>query len=61
MSYMNGVSMLDKMLDRSSQEVSNTAFDLPENEPGMKPQHHDGPARIDNKVDGKVVKSPEDS
>jgi hypothetical protein len=61
MSYMNGVSMLDEMLVTASQEVPDSAFDLPENKPGMKPQHHDGPVRIDNKVDGKVVKSPEDS
>ena len=59
MSYMNGVSMLDEMLDRASQEVANAAFDLPENRPGMKPQYHDDSEWVDNEVDGKVVKPHE--
>jgi hypothetical protein len=60
MSFMNRVSMLDEMLDRSSQEVPGSAFDLSENKPGMKLQDHEVPALVDNK-DGKLARTPVDS
>jgi hypothetical protein len=57
---MNRTSVLDEMLDRMSHHEPNTASDLPKNEHGEKVQHHDSPVRVDDKVDGKVIKSPVD-
>ena len=60
MSYMNGTSMLDEMLNQMSDDIPGTAFDLSKGEPGMTLQRFDRGVWGDYLVKGQRVLSPVD-
>ena len=58
MSYMNGTSMLDEMLNQMSDDNPGIAFDLGRDEPGMTLQRLEDREWVDYVKDGEVIKSP---
>lgn len=60
MSYMNGTSMLDAMLNESSHDEQCASVDYGKDEPGMTLQRFDRGVWRDYLVEGEPVLSPVD-